>query len=146
LLDRQGQGFRFSRIIGCERWDELSTDHALLGFIRKHFKSVWALEQLLLMRRTAPQRWSVDELVKELRASAPLVLRNLDAFERAGLILADENGAHAFAPATPLLSALCDELATAYSERPVAVMNTITSSDDKLQDLADAFKLRKDPK
>lgn len=124
----------------------MSKDTTFLDFIREHVRSVWALEQLLLLRRTAPQSLSPDEMVKELRASTRLVAANLEAFERAGLALGDDDGRYRFAPATPVLQRLCDELAQAYAERPVSLINAITAPPDRLQDLADAFKIRKDPK
>lgn len=115
----------------------------LFGFIREQLRSVWALELLLLMRRRADHAWSPQELVTELRASQTLVTDNLTVFERAGLIRADD-GRYAFAPVSPVLAALCDQLAAAYAERPVTVINAIVSPPDKLQGLADAFRIRGD--
>jgi len=115
----------------------------LQSFIRESVRSVWALELLLLLRRQPDRRWTSDDLVKELRASTSLVSENLAGFERAGLV-ACEDGACRFAPASPVLVQLCDELDQAYRERPVAVINVIASSKDKLQTLADAFKLKGD--
>jgi len=123
-----------------------SGDQDLFGFIREQLRSVWALELLLLMRRAAGRSWSPQELVGELRASPALVSDNLAAFERAGLVAAAEDGRYAFSPASPLLSALCDQLETAYRERPVTVINAIVSPPDKLQALADAFRIRGDGK
>ena len=122
----------------------MAIDPATLAFIREHIRSVWALEQLLLMRRALERRWSADELVKELRASRALVEANLATFERAGVALKEQDDRFRFAPATPVLAKLCDKIETAYRERPVAMINAIAST-DRLQDLADAFKLRKDP-
>lgn len=118
----------------------------LFGFIREQLRSVWALELLLLMRRRADHAWTAHELVSELRASQTLVTDNLANFERAGLVRADEDGRYAFAPVSPVLSALCGQLAAAYAERPVTVINAIVSPPDKLQDLADAFRIRGDTK
>lgn len=116
----------------------------LFGFIREQLRSVWALELLLLMRRSGERAWSPADLVGELRASHTLVTDNLAAFERAGLVRADDDGRYTFAPVSPVLSALCDQLAAAYAERPVTVINAIVSPPDKLQSLADAFRIRGD--
>jgi hypothetical protein len=86
----------------------------------------------------------VDQLVGELRASTNLVTDNLTRFERAGLVVAEENGRARFAPAAPTLSKLCDELDAAYRQRSVAVINAIVSPPDKLQALADAFRIKRD--
>lgn len=117
-------------------------DQDLFGFIREQLRSVWALELLLLMRRKPDRRWTPHELVGELRASHSLVNDNLASFERAGLVVADEEGRYVFSPASPLLRSLCDQLDDAYRERPVTVINAIVAPPDKLQALADAFRIR----
>ena len=119
-------------------------DQDLFGFIREQLHSVWALELLLLMRRRPDHHWSEQELVNELRASPTLVANNLATFERGGLVAPDEEGRYSYQPASLLLRALCDQLDEAYRERPVKVINTIVSPPDKLQTLADAFRIRGD--
>lgn len=119
-------------------------DQDLFGFIREQLHSVWALELLLLMRRAPDRRWSEQELVTELRASPTLVTNNLAAFERGGLVSPDEEGRYQYCPASLLLRALCDQLDEAYRERPVKVINAIVAPADKLQTLADAFRIRGD--
>ena len=121
----------------------MSVDQDLLTFIREHIRSVWALELLLLLKRDPERRWTPDELVRELRASGPLISSNLEALERAGLSACDEDGRCRYAPAAALLDKLCNELEAAYRERPVALINVIASPPDKLQSLADAFRIRK---
>lgn len=105
---------------------------------------MWALELLLLMRRKADRSWMPQELVGELRASPTLVTDNLNSFERAGLVVADEEGRYAYSPAGPVLTKLVDQLDAAYRERPVTVINAIVAPADKLQTLADAFRIRGD--
>ncbi|MGE5566940.1 MAG: hypothetical protein ACM3YN_12415 [Parcubacteria group bacterium] len=119
-------------------------DQDLFGFIREQLHSVWALELLLLMRRAPDRLWSQQELVSELRASPTLVSNNLSTFERGGLVTADDDGRYRYCPASLLLAALCDQLDEAYRERPVKVINAIVSPPEKLQTLADAFRIRGD--
>jgi len=119
-------------------------DQDLFGFIREQLHSVWALELLLLMRRQPEHHWSEHELVSELRASPTLVANNLAAFERGGLVTADDDGRYYYCPASLLLAALCNQLDEAYRERPVKVINAIVAPADKLQTLADAFRIRGD--
>lgn len=119
-------------------------DQDLFGFIREQLHSVWALELLLLMRRAPERHWSQQELVSELRASPALVANNLATFERGGLVAADDEGHYQYCPASLLLAALCDQLDEAYRHRPVKVINAIVSPPDKLQTLADAFRIRGD--
>lgn len=114
-------------------------------FVREHLRSAWALEQLVFLRRHGDRGWTIDELVKELRSSKALVTANLAAFERAGVILKDESGRYRIASATPALEKVLADIESAYSERPVSLINMVWSA-DHLRDLADAFKIRKDPK
>jgi hypothetical protein len=116
-------------------------DVDLVAFIRRSIPSVWALETLLLVRRSPARSWSPGELVGELRASDAVVLGVLESFQRDGLVAKSEDGRFRFAPAADLLEDLTVALADAYAERPVAVIRTIVSTDAKLQTLADAFRL-----
>ena len=118
-------------------------DQELAGFIGASLGSVWALELLLLVRRTRPRRWSADELVAEMRASATLVAESLAGLERAGLITCDPEAGCAYAPAAPALDALCERLEVEYKSRPVAVVNAILSTPKgTLQTFADAFRVQ----
>jgi len=118
--------------------DPLSPD--LSAFIESAVPSVWALETLLLLRAEPDRAWPVDRLVAELRANATLVSDCLGGLERAGLTLS-EDGTFRYAPASPTLRALCDELEAAYRERPVAVVNTIARRrPDPLKGFADSFR------
>lgn len=122
----------------------MASDDEFADFVREHVRSVWALELLLAMRRAPERCWRTDELVQELRASTAIVTTNLQAFERAGLVMRDDEGCHRYAPAAPALDNLCAQLDAAYRERPVAVINMISKPRDPLQSLADAFKFRGD--
>ena len=119
----------------------LATDSDLITFVREHVRSVWAVELLLLLRRDPERCWSPPDLVSELRASTSLVADNLQRFETSGLI-APEDGCFRYAPASPVLEALCAQLESAYRERPVQVINMIARPVDPLQSLADAFKFK----
>ena len=124
----------------------MSVNQDLLSFIREHIRSVWALELLLLMKRAPQRAFTPEELVTELRGSATLVHNSLESFERAGLVLPEDDGRVRYLPASPTLAQLCDELENAYRQRSVAIVNAIVSPPDKLQALADAFRIKRDPK
>lgn len=116
-------------------------DVDLVAFIRRSIPSVWALETLLLVRRSPGRNWSAGELVGELRASDAVVRGVLDGFQRDGLVAKGQDGRFSFAPVAEVLDELTTALAEAYAERPVAVIRTIVSPEAKLQTLADAFRL-----
>lgn len=114
-----------------------------LALVRTVIRSVWALELLLLMRRDPDRRWSEDALVRELRASLPLVRQNLAQLETGGLIACEPEGCR-FAPASPLLEKACAVLDRAYRERPVSVVNLIVGmSSENVQGFADAFRFKR---
>jgi hypothetical protein len=122
----------------------LADDPDLAAFVREHVRSVWAVELLLVLKRDPERTWPPAELVRELRASTSLVNDNLQRFERSGLAIRDAGDVWRYAPASPLLAQLVDELEAAYRERPVSVINLIAAPPDPVQGLADAFKFRGD--
>lgn len=121
----------------------MADDDELLAFIRAHIRSVWTLELLCLLRAEPGRHWSPDELVSELRGSTGLVSDGLRRLEQAGIVLGDETGRYGYATASPALATLCDRLVSEYQARPVAITNLIVSPPDKLQILADAFRLKR---
>jgi hypothetical protein len=98
------------------------SDPGFLGLVRQHLSSVWALELLLLMRSRPGEGWRPEALVRELRASPPLIADNLQRLNASGFVVFDE-GLWRFAPASEALSRFCDDLAEAYRTRPVTVIN-----------------------
>ncbi|MBO9707675.1 MAG: hypothetical protein J7521_05640 [Caulobacter sp.] len=117
------------------------SDRDIYPFIREHVRSVWALELLLKLKSDPARVWTVEALVVDLRASAGLVVSNLEALGRSDLVLADEGGFR-YRPAAPILAQLCDDLEAAYRDRPVTVIRWISKPAERLQSLADAFKFR----
>ena len=112
----------------------------LTAFIEGAVPSVWALETLLLLRRAPDSDWAADRIVAELRASPALVTDCLNGLQKAGLVVSQDGRFH-YAPASPTLRDLCDALEAAYRERPVAVVNTITTRrPDPLKGFADSFR------
>ena len=117
-------------------------DRDLLALLRGPIGSVRALELLFLLRRTAPERWEVARLVKELRSSVTQVESACERLGTSGLISADDSQTYAYLPASPALAALCDALASLYRERPVQVIAALFSSEDRLRSFAEAFRLK----
>ena len=116
-------------------------DEDLLSFIQGSIRSVWALEVLLLMRRTSDRTWNAADLALELRANERLVGDQLTSLQTAGLLACDAECR--YAPAGPALDALCGRLETAYRERSGQVIKAIMAGpNDKLQIFANAFRIR----
>lgn len=118
----------------------------LPALVRRHLRSVWALEILLLLRSRPDQSWTVAEIVRELRASISLVSSNLQNLGKSGLILRQDDDAHIYRPASPLLEEFCRLVEETYRVRPVTIINLISAPEDRLQQLAEAFKFgRREP-
>jgi hypothetical protein len=115
----------------------------LLALIRTTIRSVWALELLLVMKGRPERAWTAPDLVRELRASAPLIEQNLALLSAGGLIR-EEDKRFIYGPASTVLAEAVDELEQAYRERPVSVVNLIVgASADNVQGFAEAFRFRR---
>lgn len=115
------------------------------SFIRGSFRSLWALELLLHLKRTHERAWSTDELVEALRGSALIVDQSLEGLMRAGLVSIDAQGCARFRPATAELARLIEETEALYSRKPGTVRRIIVSGTHSgLATFADAFRLWKD--
>src|SRR5262245_38612025 len=114
-------------------------------FLRVAVPSLWALELLTFLCKRADRSWSVAELTREMRSSPPLVQQVLGTFRTASLISEDTEGRVRYSPASEPLRNVVDQVLRDFATRPLAIMQEIYSGDTrKIQDFADAFKLRKD--
>ena len=136
-----------ARSLGARRRDQAAKLIAgdVLEFIQSSFKSIWSLELLLFLQRSADRAWTTSELVRELRGSEHVVRQSLAALLAAGLVSAEANETFRYAPASPDLHRLALETERTYRERPGAVRQAILSApNEKLRTFADAFRLKKD--
>ena len=118
-------------------------DQDLLQFIRSSFRSVWALEVLLLLKRE-PRGWTEPELVSTLRASELVVSKALDMLVAGGLASIDGEKA-SYMPVNKRVADYVERTERLYAARPDAVRRAIASSSwGGLSAFADAFRLRKD--
>lgn len=117
----------------------------LLSFIQSSFKSVWSIEVLLFLREHRTRSFTADELIRELRGSAPVVGQSVTMLQQAGLIAVDGHETVRYAPAAPEIDKLSEAAVQAYKDSPGQVRRAILSApNDKLHSLADAFLLKKD--
>ena len=115
----------------------------LLRFIGSSFRSVWALELLLILKRER-RSWPHSELVAKTRSSDLVVSKALDGLVSAGLAM-DEGGGAMYMPVNEDVARCVDELEQLYATRPDAVRRAIVSSSASgVTAFADAFRLRKD--
>jgi hypothetical protein len=120
-----------------------SSDQDLLQFITSSFRSVWALELLLLLKRER-RPWRQDELVTTMRASDLVISKALASLLAAGLASQDEDGV-LYMPVSADVAKLVERTESLYAARPDAVRRAIVSASvEGLTAFADAFRLRKD--
>lgn len=114
----------------------------LLGFIGASFRSVWALELLLLLKRE-PRLWSQPELIFTLRASELVVNKAIEELIAAGFVTVEGDGAR-YVPVSDDIERRMKAVDKLYSARPDAVRRAIISAAASgATAFANAFRLRK---
>jgi hypothetical protein len=113
----------------------------LASFIASSFRSVWALELLLLLRSEG-RPCSHEELVTTMRASASVVDKALESLVAAGL--AGMDGPYAtYMPVSTEVDLLVDQTEQLYRSKPDRVRRLIVASSNKgLAAFSDAFRLK----
>ena len=120
-----------------------SSDQDLLQFITSSFRSVWALELLLVLKRD-PRIWHRPELVSTMRASELVISNALDSLIAAGLASLEGGGVR-YMPVSQQVADQVERSVRLYAARPDAVRRAIVSaSAGNLTAFADAFRLKKD--
>lgn len=123
----------------------MPTEQDVALFIQATFRSVWALELLCLLRQNRDRSLTRDEMVAGLRGSDLVVTQGVQSLSAAGLLLADEDGAARYQPATPALDALVEATEALYRTSPDAVRRAIVAAANPgAAAFADAFRLWKD--
>ncbi len=100
----------------------------VVHFVQEELGSVWALKMMLILRAEPERRWSLEALVRELRASRPLIAELLDRFEKTGLAKRGEAGGWHWHLARSDLKAVTDRIAADYAVRPVSVIQMIAQA------------------
>jgi len=128
----------------------------LARFIVERIDSVAQLEALLLLRANPAQHWTIASLAKRLYISESQTAEVIRRLGTDGIVTANgseplqygsEPLQYCYEPATNELRSLIDRLAETYAKHLVPVTNLIHSKPrTRIQEFADAFKLRKDTK
>ena len=119
----------------------MASSHELASFIASSFRSVWALELLLLLKQEG-RACSTDELVSLMRASPSVVEQALESLVAAGLA-GTENDTVTFMPVNKEVGSLVEETEQLYRSRPDRVRRLIVASSNKgLSAFSDAFRLK----
>jgi len=119
----------------------MKLESEILEYAGALFRSVWALELLLLLRRSG-ESWTPAEIIKELRSSRVVVTEALNNLTAAGLAVQEEGGEYRYEPGDQT-EPLVAELERLYASKPTLVMRSIVNSpNSKLQMLSDAFRIK----
>ncbi len=119
----------------------MASSDELASFIASSFRSVWALELLLLLKHEA-RACSADELVELMRASPSVVEKALASLAAAGLAATDPEGA-VYMPVNAEVARLVEETEQLYRSKPNRVRRLIVASAHSgLAAFSDAFRLK----
>ena len=119
----------------------MASHEELASFIASSFRSVWALELLLLLKREG-RAYSTEDLVSTMRASGSVVDKALDSLIAAGLAGIDGPGA-TYMPVSPEVASLVDQTEQIYRSRPDHVRRLIVAASNRgLAAFSDAFRLK----
>jgi DNA-binding IclR family transcriptional regulator len=119
----------------------MASSDELAPFIASGFRSVWALELLLLLKGEG-RSLTNEELITALRASPSVTEKALESLTAAGLAGTD-GGGFAYMPVSSEVAALVDETERLYRSRPDRVRRLIIASSNKgLAAFSDAFRLK----
>jgi hypothetical protein len=119
------------------------TDQDILDFVSASLKKISDLELLLFLRAAPGQRWTVPDLVRELRSSASTVEGALAQLSVSRLVVEAEPGVFALAAGTPEREALLAALDTLYRERPFTLISfMVEQASAPLKSFSDAFKFK----
>ncbi|HVU34679.1 MAG TPA: hypothetical protein VHE61_14695 [Opitutaceae bacterium] len=108
--------------------------------------SVERLEVLLLLFEAGERTWSVDEIEQRIRSSRDSIAANVSALVASRLVLASSGAQvrYRYSAESAELDALVGELATAYRNRRVAIIELIYADrHNPARAFSDAFDLRK---
>ena len=123
--------------------EHLSRDIRL--FIAEHIHSIEQLEVLLLARSAPQQEWSVESVYGVVKSSRTSVSERLKDLVKNGF-LAEVQGEplrYRFQPRNERLEQLVSDLAIAYKEHSVRVIEAIYSrSAASLREFAHAFRIK----
>ena len=111
----------------------------------EHIHSIEQLEVLILLRAAPDRAWSAPEVNHELQSSVMSIQDRLGDLAARGLLSvreAETTLVYRYAPSTDEIRRLCDELATAYKERRLAVVNLIYAKvESDVVSFSEAFKI-----
>jgi predicted transcriptional regulator len=137
---------------GCDEWknDEyrlgvsrLKLPQPLQEFIGQNIDSIETLEILLLLHRSPETYWMAPAIESHLGIKAGTADKRLQGLMNGGFIVKGTTGAYRYSPENEEQNASVSELATAYAEKRVAVVNAVFSENlARLRAFSNAFRVK----
>jgi hypothetical protein len=115
----------------------------LREFLQKHIDSIAQLEAVLLLRNEPRVVWDAQSVAKRLYVGEGEALGALTHLAAQGLLLHDR-GQYKFAPQQQDLQQGTAVLADYYRRHLIPITNLIHAKPRRIQQFADAFKVKKD--
>lgn len=120
---------------------------SLIDFIHRCVPTYQAAEILLFFAAHPDSDFSIEEIVVAMRpvvVTVPAIKEYTSLFVNKGLIR-QASGRYTYGPATEELERGIGELAHAYNEKPVTLIQLIYRlADSTIQSFADSFNLKRD--
>jgi hypothetical protein len=121
--------------------DEIPAD--IQRFLADNIRSIAQLELLLMLHRERQRTWTVADAARELYTAVSMTEPLLESLRAIGLVNL-QGDQYQYAPKSKQLDQTVGELSQLYQQRRVTIINLIYSAPvQKLQDFADAFRIRK---
>jgi hypothetical protein len=118
----------------------------VLTLLARSLPSMVHIELLLLIFRTEPQQWTVEDAAAEVRTSPALAaaaFADLDTARLAVPVPGTEEGSYTLAPLDSPSRAACASLQDVYDRRPVTLVKALYKRpQSSVQAFADAFRVR----
>ncbi|AUX26464.1 uncharacterized protein SOCEGT47_070330 [Sorangium cellulosum] len=117
-------------------------------FLGQHITSIEQLEVLLLLRRTEEREWNAAAVAREIGSSMMSMHDRLAGLASRGLLVAREDSEdilYRYAPTTDETRRTVDDLAKAYKERRLSIINLIYAKPppSDIQSFSEAFRITK---
>lgn len=112
--------------------------------IARHLDSLESVEILLLLRRSPQTYWGAPAIAEQLGIAPEITRARLEALRSGGMItVGEQTGAFRYAPPDDSTKAAVDDLAAAYANRRVSVVNAIYSANlERLRAFSNSFRVK----
>ena len=120
---------------------------SIANFIHRYIHSFEELEVLLLLSASPGRRWTAQQVDESIRSNLESIERRLDQLVEHQLVARYTDGdtiQFQFHPVTQDLTVLVEQLAKAYKEHRVSVIEQIFAEPpSSIQSFADSFRIRR---